>query len=180
MQDPVKSSKFLSLVLRHQPDKIGLVLDQNGWVGTSDLLEKLNYHGFKIDLEQLKIIVQNNNKQRFAFSDDFQKIRANQGHSVSIDLALEPKCPPEILFHGTAHQNLESIKKHGLVKAKRQHVHLSSDEKTAIQVGGRHGKPIVLFVKSGEMHQAGHTFFQSENGVWLINSVPIQFLIFPS
>ncbi len=180
MQDLVKSSKFLSFVLRHRPDKIGLELDENGWALTSDLLEKLNSNGYRCDFEQLKSIVENNNKKRYAFSEDFLKIRANQGHSVEIDLGLKPKMPPEILYHGTAIQNLSSIKKQGLIKGKRHHVHLSAEEGTAIQVGGRHGKPVVLKVKAGEMNRSGLLFFQSENGVWLVDSVPPDFLISPS
>lgn len=180
MQDLVQSSKFLSFVLRHRPDKIGLELDENGWASTADLLEKLHSNGHHWDLEQLKSIVENNNKKRFAFSEDFQRIRANQGHSVEIDLDLKPTAPPEILFHGTAIQHLPSIKKQGLTKAKRHHVHLSSEEGTAIQVGGRHGKPVVLKVKAGDMQGNGHAFYCSENGVWLTDSVPPEFLVFPS
>lgn len=180
MHDLVKKSKFLSYVLRHHPEKIGLELDENGWADTANLLEKLNTEGQTWNLESLKFIVDNNNKKRFAFSEDFMKIRANQGHSIEIDLALKPKSPPEILYHGTAILNILFIKKQGLLKGNRQHVHLSTDESTAKQVGRRHGKPVVLVVKSGEMNRKGHLFFLSENGVWLTEAVPAEFLVFPS
>ncbi|MCF8244006.1 MAG: RNA 2'-phosphotransferase [Saprospiraceae bacterium] len=180
MQDLVKSSKFLSFVLRHRPDKIGLKLEENGWAVTTELLEKLNSNNFPCDFEKLKSIVENDNKQRYAFSEDFLKIRASQGHSIKVDLGLLPKVPPGTLFHGTAGYNIPSIKKQGLLKAKRHHVHLSINEETAIQVGGRHGKPVVLRVKAIEMTRIGHVFYQSENGVWLTDTVPPEFLVFPS
>lgn len=180
MKDLAKSSKFLSLVLRHRPEEIGLQLDANGWASTTDLIERLNEHGFSCDFDSLKSIVDNNNKQRYAFTADFQKIRANQGHSLEIDLKLPVKTPPEVLYHGTAIQHIASIENLGLVKGNRHHVHLSSDISTALMVGGRHGKPIVLEVRAGEMHRCGFEFFQSDNGVWLTETVPSTFLKFPS
>jgi putative RNA 2'-phosphotransferase len=179
MKDLVKSSKLIALVLRHRPDKIGLELDKNGWADTAELLQKLNEHGHPFDLELLKEVVETNDKKRFVFSEDFAKIRANQGHSVVVDLNLDPKTPPPFLFHGTADKNLASIKQSGLIKGSRHHVHLSADEETANKVGGRHGKPIVLTVLSGEMRMDGHQFFQSENGVWLTDAVPAKYLTFP-
>jgi putative RNA 2'-phosphotransferase len=179
MKDLVKSSKLIALVLRHQPDKIGLELDKNGWADTAELLQKLNERGYFFDLELLKEVVETNDKKRFVFSEDFAKIRAYQGHSVEVDLNLEPKTPPSFLFHGTADQNLGSIKQSGLVKGSRHHVHLSAEEETAKKVGSRHGKPVILTVKAGEMRVDGHQFFQSENGVWLTEAVPAKYLMFP-
>jgi putative RNA 2'-phosphotransferase len=179
MKDLVQSSKLLALVLRHRPDKIGLQLDENGWAATDELLSKLNEHRFPFDFELLKMVVETNDKQRFIFSDDLSKIRANQGHSVEVDLDLPSKTPPSFLYHGTAEKNLDSIKKQGLHKANRHHVHLSAETDTAMKVGGRHGKPVVLKVHSGEMRMDGFQFFQSENGVWLTDSVPSKYLSFP-
>ncbi|MCC6723707.1 MAG: RNA 2'-phosphotransferase [Saprospiraceae bacterium] len=179
MKDLVNSSKLIALVLRHRPDKIGLSLDQNGWASTDELLHKLNEHGHRFDLDLLKSVVENNDKKRFIFSKDLTKIRANQGHSVDVDLGLAPKDPPTILYHGTAEKFINSIQKSGLVKGSRQHVHLSADLDTARKVGSRHGTPVVLTVHSGEMRMDGHSFFQSENGVWLTESVPVQYLGFP-
>ncbi len=179
MKDLVKSSKLIALVLRHRPDKIGLELDANGWADTQELLEKLNHHGHRFDLELLKEIVATNDKKRFVFSEDLSKIRANQGHSIEVDLNLAPKTPPSFLFHGTAEKNLLSIQKLGLIKGSRHHVHLSAEAETAKKVGSRHGKPVVLTVHAGEMRMEGHQFFQSENGVWLTDAVPAKYLAFP-
>lgn len=173
MKSNVQISKFLSLVLRHRPEKIELSLDENSWANVDELLEKLP---FQIDFAKLEEIVSTNDKKRFAFSDDFKKIRANQGHSIQVDLNLTPAEPPEILFHGTPTNSLQSIRRQGLKKGKRHHVHLSPDVETARRVGGRRGKAVVLKILSGEMHRAGHQFFQSENGVWLVDRVPRAFL----
>lgn len=177
MDHIVKHSKFLSLVLRHRPDKIGLELDSSGWVAVEDLLQKLNRNGQPIDFQMLVKVVEQNDKQRFAFSEDRSRIRANQGHSVEIDLDLKPADPPEILYHGTAEQNLGSIFKSGLQKRKRHHVHLSASPATAEKVGSRHGVPVVLQVMAGQMRRAGHLFFVSENGVWLTEAVPPAYLV---
>lgn len=166
-----KKSKFLSLVLRHKPEEIGLVLDGEGWAVTDELLAKAD-----ISLEELKEIVTTNEKQRFAFSNDQSKIRASQGHSVSVDLALQPALPPEILYHGTADRNIPSILEKGLVKGSRNHVHLSANIETAITVGRRYGKPVVLEIRARQMAAEGHEFFISENGVWLTDSVPAGFI----
>ena len=173
-----KISKFLSLVLRHKPETIGLQLDENGWASVDELLEKMNRPPYALSFEDLQLIVAENDKQRFIFSDDLKSIRANQGHSVSINLDLPEKTPPGLLYHGTAIQNLESIRKKGLVKGSRQHVHLSTDVETARQVGGRHGKPVVLTISAMNMYQSGVKFYQSENGVWLTDSVPVHFISF--
>jgi putative RNA 2'-phosphotransferase len=169
-------SKFLSLVLRHQPQVAGITLDEAGWTEVNELLQKMQQKGMDVDMEQLTQIVQNNDKQRFAFNADRSKIRASQGHSVSIELGLQPVQPPEILYHGTAQANLTSILKDGIQKRSRQHVHLSADEQTAIKVGQRHGKPVVLQVKSGDMYRDGHLFYHSENGVWLTDFVNSRYL----
>jgi putative RNA 2'-phosphotransferase len=171
----VKTSKFLSLVLRHQPGKIGLTLDAQGWADVDELLTKANQHGVKLTRPMLNEVVSQNDKQRFAFSADGTRLRANQGHSIKIDLGLEPIAPPEYLYHGTATRFLAAIRQHGLLRGKRDYVHLSPDEATARQVGARHGEPIVLVVKAGEMHAAGFTFFRSANGVWLTGYVPSEY-----
>lgn len=178
-KETIRTSKFLSLVLRHRPEKIGIQLDENGWTEVSTLLNALRSHGVVLSLENLRHVVETNNKKRFAFDDSGLKIRASQGHSIDIDLDYVPKTPPEILYHGTTHQFLASILKTGLDKRKRHHVHLSKDVETALQVGGRHGKPVVLTILAGKMAAQGFTFFQSENGVWLTAHVPTEFLEVP-
>lgn len=169
-----KLSKFLSYVLRHNPDKLELTLDNQGWVSVEELLSKLN----NVSMETLEYVVANNNKKRFAFNEDKTKIRANQGHSIKIDLAYSPIEPPELLYHGTATKNIESIQKSGIIKGSRHHVHLSVDIETAKDVGKRHGKPVILNIKSKEMYKAGYEFFLSENGVWLTDFVPVEFIEF--
>lgn len=176
----LQASKFLSLVLRHRPELIGLVLDEQGWCDTEDLLAKVNQHGRKLTLAQLQEVVTSNNKQRFAFSPDGSRIRANQGHSVSVELGLQPQAPPEILFHGTVGQFLPAIQEQGLIKGKRHHVHLSPDRETAMKVGQRRGQPVILQVKARALHEAGGEFFLSENGVWLTEQVQPEYLIFPA
>lgn len=177
--DVVKTSKFLSLVLRHEPGKIGLTLDSNGWVEVQDLLDRLTEHGKQINRQILEHVVATNDKKRFSFSDDGSRIRANQGHSVEVDLALPPQTSPDVLFHGTATRFLDSIREKGLIPGDRQHVHLSCDEATAIKVGQRHGKPTVLIVRASEMQRAGIVFFCSDNGVWLTEHVAPKFIDFP-
>lgn len=172
-------SKYLSLILRHEPSKIGLKLDEQGWAEVSDLLECLGAHGKLTTLEELEHVVETNNKQRFRFSEDGSRIRANQGHSIAIELGLEVTTPPEILYHGTATCFIESIKEQGLLSGNRQHVHMSEKEDTARQVGSRHGKPIILTVKSAEMHGDGFQFTRSDNGVWLTEKVPVSYLQIP-
>ncbi len=172
----VSKSKFLSLVLRHKPEEIGLVLDQNGWALIDELIALANARGTNLSRPQIESIVKNNDKQRFALSEDGTKIRANQGHSVDIALGLAPQTPPERLYHGTATRFLESIREKGLHSAFRQHVHLSSDLAAAEKVGSRHGKPVVLTVESGQMARDGHLFYVSENGVWLTGNVPPKYL----
>jgi putative RNA 2'-phosphotransferase len=165
-------SKFLSLILRHKPEVIGITLDEYGWADVTELLEKMNQSGKQVELEQLKEVVAGNDKQRFTFDDTFQRIRANQGHSIPIKLELSPIQPPDILFHGTAEKNITSIMEKGLLKGKRQHVHLSVDEDTAVKVGQRYGKPVVLVIDTASMAREGHLFYRSKNGVWLTEHVP--------
>lgn len=169
-------SKFLSLVLRHKPELIGIHLDQSGWTDVKELIEKVNRHGIGLDREILNHIVATNSKKRFAFDEDFEKIRASQGHSIDIELGYTSQKPPDILYHGTGEKFVESILKTGLEKRERQHVHLSRDVETAIQVGQRHGKPFVFRVLAEKMHDCNFQFFLSENGVWLTDHVPVEFL----
>ena len=175
----VQTSKFLSLVLRHKPERIQLELDRNGWADVEELIAKARQAGLQLDKQVLQQVVAQNDKKRFAFNEDLTRIRASQGHSISIDLDLTPVSPPENLYHGTATRFLESIKAEGLLPCGRHHVHLSGDEKTAMSVGKRHGKPVVLVVKSGEMAKQGFEFYQSANGVWLTDKVPVEYIIFP-
>ncbi len=176
----IQTSKFLSLVLRHQPQKIGLALDTQGWAKVDELLEKLAACGHSLSLERLRRIVETNDKSRFRFSEDGLCIRASQGHSIAVDLELEPRRPPEILFHGTAERLLSAIRQKGLLPGTRQFVHLSGDHETAVRVGQRHGKPMVLKVQAEAMDKSGFSFFLSDNGVWLTKTVPVEFLSFPA
>jgi len=176
----VNCSKFLSLVLRHEPEKIGIALDAEGWVDVDVLLDACNERGPHITRELLDEIVATNDKKRFSFSPDGRRIRANQGHSVTVDLRLDPKEPPELLYHGTIADFLDSIRHEGLQRGNRHHVHLSQDKKTADKVGQRRGKPVVLIIAAKRMHCEGYTFYQSDNGVWLTDGVPPEYLEFPT
>ena len=169
-------SKYLSLVLRHNPAAAGITLDAEKWVGVEDLLAGAARHGHTFTRAELEAVVQNNEKQRFAFSPDVQRIRANQGHSMSIDLGLTPETPPEVLYHGTVDRFLSSIMSRGLEKGSRQHVHLSPDVDTATRVGSRRGKPLILKIDAASMHSAGFRFFCSANGVWLTDHVPPRYI----
>ena len=175
-KENIKTSKFLSLVLRHQPELIGLELDENGWANVDELIKKTNDHGITLDLGTLNHIVDTNSKKRFAFSESLDKIRASQGHSLEINLGYPEKVPPEILYHGTATKNVESILKSGIEKRDRNHVHLSSDVETAIKVGQRHGKVFIFEVHAEHMHNDNFKFYISENGVWLTDNVPAKYL----
>jgi len=177
MSDQQKTrSKFLSLVLRHQPEKAGIILDEAGWVAVDELLAGCRRSGHAITPDQLREIVRTSDKQRFALSDDGTRIRANQGHSVEVDLGYEPADPPETLWHGTAEKYAESIRQRGLVKGSRHHVHLSPSAETASAVGKRHGKLVMLEVAAGQMRRDGFTFYRSTNGVWLTDHVPAKYL----
>jgi putative RNA 2'-phosphotransferase len=175
-KESTRISKFLSLVLRHQPELIGIEPDENGWVLVKDILKKASSHGTKITREILDEVVANNSKKRFAFSDNKMKIRASQGHSIAIDLGYEPMQPPDLLYHGSATRNVSSILKSGLEKRQRSHVHLSADKETATVVGKRHGEPVIFEIAAGRMFGAGHQFYLSANGVWLTDSVRPEFL----
>jgi putative RNA 2'-phosphotransferase len=174
--DLVRLSKFLSLVLRHEPEKIGLVLDENGWAAVDELLAGAAKAGVALTPESLRHVVETNDKKRFALSEDGRRIRASQGHSVEVDLDLPPTVPPEQLFHGTATRFLDPIRAEGLRPQSRRHVHLSPDEETAVKVGMRHGKPVVLRIAAGRMQREGHAFYLSANGVWLTETVPPEYL----
>lgn len=169
-------SKFLSLVLRHQPEIISIQLDHNGWTDVNELIKKANNYGIDFDRETLNHIVATNAKKRFAFNDTLDKIRASQGHSIEVELGYTNKKPPEILFHGTAEKFVQSILDTGLEKRNRQHVHLSSDLETAITVGQRNGKPFVFKVFAGKMYIDNFQFYISDNGVWLTDNVPTKYL----
>jgi putative RNA 2'-phosphotransferase len=168
----VKTSKFLSLVLRHQPDAVGLVLDEGGWVDVDELIAACAARGRRMTRADLDHVVATNNKKRFAYSADGRRIRASQGHSVTVELGLEAAEPPEVLYHGTATATLPLILREGLRPMSRQDVHLSADVETARRVGSRHGRPVVLVVEAAALAAAGHEFRLSANGVWLTDAVP--------
>lgn len=167
-------SKQLSLVLRHDPASIGLELDAGGWIGLADLVRALDAHGHPATLADIERVVQTSDKQRFAI--EAGRIRANQGHSVPIELGLAAVEPPARLYHGTVERFLSAIEREGLIRGDRQFVHLSADRETAERVGARRGKPVVLIVDAAGLHGAGQPFFRAENGVWLVEGVPPQYL----
>lgn len=172
----VKIGKYISLLLRHQPEQENLNMDEHGWVSVDELVKALSvrYPGFT--KETLDRIVAENDKKRYSYSEDGEKIRANQGHSVHVDVEMEIKEPPEILWHGTAERFAASIEAEGLKPQSRQYVHLSKDRDTAYTVGRRHGRPVIYLVKSGEMHRDGYVFRCSANGVWQTDCVPVKYL----
>jgi putative RNA 2'-phosphotransferase len=170
------ASKFLSFVLRHDPAAVGIALDAGGWVAVDVLLDACTKHGRPLSRIELEDVVATSPKQRFAFSEDGQRIRANQGHSITVDLGYEPAEPPDVLFHGTVAHLLPSIRDKGLQRMERHHVHLSPDEATARAVGGRRGKPVLLRIDARAMREAGHVFFVTPNGVWLTDTVPSSFI----
>ncbi|AFD05914.1 RNA 2'-phosphotransferase [Solitalea canadensis] len=171
-------SKFLSYVLRHNPQEINLSLDANGWASVNELIEKARIKNIEITIDELEVIVSQNDKQRFTFNDEHTKIRASQGHSINIELDLKTTEPPEYLYHGTVTKFINAIKSEGLKKMSRQHVHLSMDRTTAEKVGSRIGIPVILSIRSGAMHRDGFPFFISDNGVWLTDSVPNLYIEF--
>ena len=173
----VKVSKYLSRHLRHDPGRIGIVLDEQGWVEVDVLLKALEDRNFRVSRQELAEVVARNDKQRFALRDG--RIRANQGHTVAVDLDLEPMEPPAVLFHGTNAGFLAAIREEGLKAMARHDVHLSPDRETAVRVGSRRGKPVVLEIDAARMAGAGHRFYRSENGVWLTESVPAWAIMFP-
>ncbi len=169
-------SKQLSYILRHQPKSIGLSLNEQGWANVQELITKLQQQGTGIDLATLEIIVATNDKKRFAFNEDKTMIRASQGHSLEIELSYAPIQPPELLFHGTTYEAWQLIRTKGIMKMNRHHVHLTDNQSTAVQVGHRHGKPVVLTIKALLMYQHQFIFYQSENGVWLTDTVPPEYI----
>ena len=172
----VKISKYLSKHLRHTPERLGLTLALGGWVSVDELLAACAAHQFPLTRAELEEVVATCNKQRFSFDDTKTRIRANQGHSVEVDLQLEPQTPPDVLYHGTGEKSVSAILQSGLLKMSRHHVHLSKDIETARKVGMRHGGPAIFGVDAAAMHQAGFTFYCSDNGVWLVDRVPPQYL----
>ncbi len=170
-----KTSKYLSMILRHRPEAAGICLDEHGWARVDELIAGIRKTQ-KFNMEMLEEIVQTDNKQRYSFNEDRTLIRANQGHSIPVDVELPVTEPPEILWHGTGQKYVESIDRKGLLPKGRLYVHLSKDTETAVKVGSRHGKPVVYRVKSAEMAADGYLFYRSVNGVWLTKEVPVQYL----
>jgi len=169
------TSKFISLILRHKPEAVGITLDEHGWANVEELIAGIK-RTRAFDMEMLEEIVRTDNKQRYSFNEDRTLIRANQGHSVPVDVELPVAAPPEYLYHGTGQKYVESIDKTGLIPKSRLYVHLSGDQETAVKVGSRHGKPVVYRVSSGRMQKDGHVFYRSVNGVWLVKAVPAEYL----
>ena len=177
-RDLTRLSKFLSLILRHEPEKFGEVLDSAGWTEVEALLAACQRHGRAMDRATLEQIVATNDKKRFSFDETGTRMRANQGHSVEVELGYEPADPPALLYHGTATRFVAAIRAEGLSKMARHHVHLSADEATARAVGQRHGKPAVLVIDAAAMARDGFSFFISTNKVWLVEHVPAAFIRF--
>lgn len=172
----IKLSRFLSFILRHKPDSIGISLDEHGWAVVDDLIKGIAKQK-EFSMEILEEIVLTDDKQRYSFNEDKTLIRANQGHSIPVDVELDEINPPELLWHGTGEKYVESIDKIGLISKTRLYVHLSDNEETAKKVGTRHGTPVLYIVKSKEMHNDGYTFYMSKNGVWLTKEVPLKYLV---
>ena len=168
-------SKYISLILRHKPEAIGITLDEHGWANVEDLVAGIAKDN-DFNIEMLEEIVATDKKQRYSFNEDRTLIRANQGHSITVDVELECVAPPEYLWHGTGEKYVASIDEDGLIPKSRLYVHLSGDEETAMKVGKRHGKPVLYRVLSGKMQQDGYDFFRSANGVWLTKQVPVCYL----
>lgn len=169
-------SIFISLVLRHKPEAANVKIDEHGWVEVAELIKGTKRKGYKIDMAILEQIVKIDRKKRYSFNEDKSKIRANQGHSIKVDVGLVEKTPPEVLYHGTATRFLSSIMSQGLKGQSRLYVHLSDNIKTAKKVGSRHGEPTILKIDSSKMNQEGHKFYLSENNVWLCNAVPVEYI----
>jgi putative RNA 2'-phosphotransferase len=173
--DLTKVSKFISLILRHKPEEIGITLDEHGWANVDELIAGVSKK-YPIDMDILEEIVGTDEKQRYSFNEDKTLIRANQGHSIPVDVELEAAEPPEYLYHGSATKYFGSILNKGLIPKSRLYVHLSTTEGTAATVGARHGEPVTFRVHSGAMHRNGYKFYLSKNGVWLTKEVPTRFL----
>ena len=169
------TSKFISLILRHRPDAIGITLDEHGWADVKALIAGVSKTR-PLTMEDLEESVRTDEKQRYSFSDDHTLIRANQGHSVPVDVELEQVPPPAVLYHGTGEKSVPSILREGLLPMSRLYVHLSGDENTARRVGSRHGRPVIFRVDAGRMAADGYAFYLSQNGVWLTKRVPVPYL----
>ena len=174
--DDTSLSKFISLILRHKPEEIGITLDRHGWADTAQLIKGIRSTGRRIDTETLERIVRNDEKQRYSFSEDGKKIRANQGHSIPVEVEMPVTPPPEKLYHGTSLRFLDSIKQSGILRMNRLYVHLSPDTETAFKVGRRHGKPVVLVIDTAAMLADGYQFRLSENGVWMSEDIPWKYV----
>jgi putative RNA 2'-phosphotransferase len=172
----IRISKFLSKYLRHEPERLGITLELGGWVSVDVLLRAAAAHGVPLTRAELEEVVARNDKQRFAFDETGLRIRANQGHTVPVDLQLESATPPSVLYHGTSEGVAPFIRREGLRKMQRNHVHLSADVDTAVRVGRRHGRPVIFLVDAAAMAHDGFTFYRAENGVWLVDSVPPRYL----
>jgi putative RNA 2'-phosphotransferase len=173
----IRISKFLSLLLRHSPATIHLNMDKNGWVTIQEIIDNAKkFKKMDLTIDTIKTVVETNDKQRFIISDDGKRIRANQGHSIQVDLELENKIPPDFLYHGTASRFIDSIMKDGLKPMRSQYVHLSMNEETALKVGKRHGTPVVLRIDTKKMHEDGYKFYLSENKIWLAEKVPREYI----
>lgn len=168
-------SKFIALILRHKPETIGITLDEHGWAKVDELIDGIS-KTYVFNMEMLEEIVRTDKKGRYSFSEDKTLIRANQGHSINVDVELEEKEPPEFLWHGTGEKFVSGIDTEGLIPKSRLYVHLSKDEDIALQVGARHGKPVLYRVLSGKMYKDGYVFYLSQNGVWLTKKVPLEYL----
>ena len=173
--DLTRTSRYISLILRHKPETIGIELDEHGWADVEELIRGVS-RTHRLDRELLEKIVAEDEKQRYSFNVDGTKIRANQGHSIPVDVELEQLAPPEFLWHGTGEKYVQSIEAQGLISKSRLYVHLSLDIETAKKVGARHGRPVVYRVAAGRMAEDGYGFYRSRNGVWLTKTVPVQYL----
>lgn len=167
--------RYVSLILRHKPEVIGITLDEHGWANVDELIAGVAKNN-TFNMEILEEIVRTDNKQRFSFNEDKTRIRANQGHSIPVDVELQEQVPPDMLWHGTGEKYVESIEQEGLIPKSRLYVHLSKDEETATNVGSRHGKPVLFKVNTKQMHEDGYIFYLSVNGVWLTKEVPTKYL----
>ena len=171
------TSKFISLILRHKPETIGITLDEHGWADVQELIDGINHAGgHSLDREILEEIVRSDEKQRYSFNEDHTLIRANQGHSIAVDVELEEKTPPDILWHGTGEKYVESIDAQGLIPKSRLYVNLSSDIETAKKVGSRHGRPVIYEIDCRQMAEDGYRFYESANHIWLTREVPVIYL----
>ncbi len=170
-----ETSKYMSLILRHKPETIGIELDEHGWAIVDELIRGIA-KTHEINMDILEHIVATDEKQRYSFNEDKTKIRANQGHSIQVDVELEEMEPPEILWHGTGEKYVTSIDDQGLIPKSRLYVHLSKDQETAVKVGSRHGRPVLYIVRAREMYKDGYAFYLSKNGVWLTKNVPVRYL----